>query len=162
MPDDAHILYRDNIVIVSRWHYNHPHWIQNENWCLIMSISYIVRIQSSYYVITVTVEFPLKNGAENIYIHIKQRNCLKWLVQCQIRHYHWIHIEKWVLEVYRSLYNDWIKAAPKWVYIVLNLVCIQGYNGCHIMWSVVLVASSILPYDIFFLWYIYHPCNCSA
>ena len=29
----------------------------------------------------ITTEFALKNGAESIYIHIKQKNCLKWLVQ---------------------------------------------------------------------------------
>jgi len=40
--------------------------MQNEKRCLMMPmmpISYIARIQSSHYIITVMVEFTLKNGA---------------------------------------------------------------------------------------------------
>ena len=124
VPDNAHIIYCDNIV--SRWHNDHYHWICTEN------------------------------GVESIYIHIKLRNFLKWLVQYQNRHHHWIHIEKLVLEVCRSLYNDWILAVPKWVYIVLVLVNIQGHNStvvydtsCYIMWSIPPVTSSIFPCGIF-------------
>ena len=45
--------------------HNHHHgWIPLEKWCRSMPKSYIATIYSPDYIITVTVEFLLKNGAD--------------------------------------------------------------------------------------------------
>ena len=99
MPGDDHIICYENIV--SGWCNNHYSWIRTEKQCLMMIISYIVKIQSPDDIITVMAEFTLRNGVQCIYIHIKQRNCPKWLVWYQNRHHGWIHVKKLVLEIYK-------------------------------------------------------------
>ena len=109
MPDDDHIIYfqiqcpNDIITLatkfalkddawwwpyhifsntVSIWH-NHPYsWICTEKWCLMMTISYFFQIQCLDDIITLTVEFALKNDAWWWPYHIFSNIVSRWHNHC--------------------------------------------------------------------------------
>ena len=62
--NDNHIMYCGSVG--SKLYNHHHYWIYIEKWFQIITISYIVAVQSPNYIITITIEFTLQTGLDSV------------------------------------------------------------------------------------------------
>ena len=109
----VHIIYHHNML--SGLHNHYYSWIHLEKQCRSIPTSYITTICSLDYIITVTVEFTLKNHVDPCLYHI-------------LPHYGWIHLKKWC----RSMPISCIATICSLDYIIIVMVEFALKNGADL------------------------------
>ena len=82
---------------------------------------------TKWQLIDITAGSTLKISAECIYICTNSQNYQIWLVWSPNWHHGWIHIEKWVLEMYNTTLGYQFDPSIRWNIVVSRFHLIDGF-----------------------------------